>query len=777
MRSDPYPLLMARRRLITVEEAILLHLSEFKRYFGEDTVPLEMTQAGISLSIGVRRSHVSSSLDSAKEKGNVEEKLAHVKGESRRRKSYLLTDVGVAEAGKVRARVADSVVKASLPEGEGFEGTLGELLSSLNADLKLARASLLCLDGTVNLPVRTRTESDESVWTESIPHLEPFYGREGELAELKDGLGLASVLAVYGIPGIGKSTLVAEGIGRYGKDYRSFWFSISEWSSPRNTVGHLAGFLESLRFDRLGRYLEAHEVPDLADVSDILGEVKERIVLVFDDCHLAGRSLLLFLKMLASVSRKTDNIKLILLSRRKLDFMPGPEAGAGVVLRLGGLDKDSSIGMLKDRGFGNREAEAVAAKSGGHPLYLALVGGSGKGPVEGDITSLLAREIFDTMSDAEREVMFSLSVFRNDVRTDAVARDADQLKALESLERRHLAWSTDGWHMHNLLKDFFYERQSRDERLSRHESAAEYYNLYANDVPGQIEETYHLFQAGDSESALLLFGLSGNDWLKGGYVDEILHLSSFIPEVSETTAEMYEVMLLKARALEQTGEWVMAAQSFHKCIGLAEEAGDDERLSGALQHKGALLYREGRLDEALTIFRNALAGSISRPLEARLHNSMGVVHWRKGETARAKEAYETDLKISEETGDHNGLARALNNLGILDWQSGDSDAALEKYAKALDSAERMSDKKLVAILYSNIADAYKFKGNKLEARRFYERCLTLSEDLKFNWQTAEAYRGLADLVGDRDAYLNKALMIFERLGAKEDAKAVRSMMR
>jgi tetratricopeptide (TPR) repeat protein len=76
-----------------------------------------------------------------------------------------------------------------------------------------------------------------------------------------------------------------------------------------------------------------------------------------------------------------------------------------------------------------------------------------------------------------------------------------------------------------------------------------------------------------------------------------------------------------------------------------------------------------------------------------------------------------------------------------------------------------------------MGDVYRMMGNTPDARRYYERCLELAEDLKFNWQVAEAYRGLADVIPEKRAdYLSRALNIFERLGAAEDAKAVRNMM-
>ena len=79
---------MARKRLLTVEDAVLIHLLDYIKFSPEDSVPLELTQAGISRAIGIRRSHISISLDSALGKGLVDENLSRVRGEKRKRKCW-----------------------------------------------------------------------------------------------------------------------------------------------------------------------------------------------------------------------------------------------------------------------------------------------------------------------------------------------------------------------------------------------------------------------------------------------------------------------------------------------------------------------------------------------------------------------------------------------------------------------------------------------------------------------------------------------------------------
>lgn len=761
-----------------MEEAIVLHLLEYKRHFGEDTVPIGMTQAGISRAIGVRRSHVSSSLDNAKQRGTVEEVQAHVRGESRRRKCYYLSDTGITHARDLKEKVTGAEISAMLPDGADFVGTLKELTESVNG-LYLPKLALLTFDGVTNIPNLDEDDDTSLKGGTGLPEPERLFGREGELAEMREFFdGDRGLLLVKGIPGIGKTALTAFAARHFGTSSKIFWYSITEWSSPRNIARHLAAFLDPLGFPRLRRYLVAHEVPDLADLKDILLEVDFSVVAVFDDTQNSGSNTTMLLKMLASICEKSKNMKIILVGRKIPDMDLKQKLWAHIQeMEVRGLERKFCLELLNERGIPGPEAEAIVERSGGHPLYLTLVEKRNEAG-DDDISNLLAREIFNELSDAEKDVLFALSVFRKAVGSDAFITNEAGLGALDNLEKRSIVGSAGGWTMHNLLRDFFYSRQTRDDREARHENAAEYYNSYSTGINGRIEEAFHLFKSRDYESAILLLSSQGPDWLRHGYQDEILQLSSLLPERYESPEEFYEVQMLNASAMDQIGEWENAKGCYEACLDIASTLDDAERRARALRGLGAIHYRKGDFDKALETFKNALSDNLSPLMAAEIQSGIGVVHWRLGQPIEARTAYESDLKISEKEQDLHGLARALNNLGILDWQEERLDDALEKYARALESAERIPDKKLIAILYSNIADVYKSKGEKDEARRFYERCLELSEDLKFNWQMAEAYKGMAEIVDmDRDKYLNQSLQIFERLGAEEDAKSVRVMMR
>ncbi|MDO9537909.1 MAG: tetratricopeptide repeat protein [Thermoplasmata archaeon] len=767
---------MARKRLLTAEEAVLLHLLDYSRYSEGDAVPIDITQAGISSVIGVRRSHVSISLDAAKARETVEEHLSRVKGEKRKRKCYFLTAGGKDQAREIQERVGSSQVAGKLPDGSDFAGALSEMLKLLDG-ARLPRAALLVSEGIIKLPEISRTQVDTSA--NQIPKVENFVGRAEELSKLEDLFsGKIKLLALTGMPGIGKTSLMSFAAARF--QGKVFWYNITEWSSPRNISAHLADFLDRMEFSRLRRYLDAHEIPDLGDVRDILTSLPFHVILIFDDCHKSSGAMKQFTKMLASVCQDSPNLGIGLVSRQVpdvLDIRQMLDSSQSVNICLEPLDDESSVALLLGRGLAEPDAKIIAKRGAGHPLYLMLASDSGDKTGPENVEDMLAREIASTLSDAENEMLSQLSVFREAVTSDALVETQEDIELLEELENRSILSNLDGWLMHGLLKDYYYARQAPKDRESRHEKAAEFYNLYSPGLDGQVECLHHLFEARDFDSAVNGLISRGSNLLGHGYVDEVLRMCALIPANWQNPDDQFGIEFLKASAHDLTGNWSDASASYEKCLSIARELDDTERQAETLRRLGAIQYRKGNLQDAKSIFEQALGMVQSKDLQAELQGSLGVALWKLGDASAARKAHEIDLELSETGKNSRGISRALNNLGILDWQADDSTTALERYATALKYAEKIPDNRLIAILYSNMGDVHRTTGKSQEAKRYYERCLELAEDLKFNWQVAEAYRGLAQVMPEKRAdYLSRALAIFERLGADDDAKTVREMI-
>ncbi len=775
--------LMKRKRLATVEEAILVYLKGFTRYREEADVPLAITQMGISRDLGIRRSHISISLDSARQRGLIEERTLHIKGEARRRKSYFLTSQGMIKAQSLEVGFLEQEITARLKDGQIFKGTMEQLTGKVDSSISLARMITHTYEGEVKLD--ELSDSGESPARQlAIPHISLLLGREEEKEAIQQALDEGiSMISINGMAGIGKTAMLAHVLEA--STYKSdvLWMDIGEWSSVRNISGHIANYLDghpSSPSPRLKKYLKAHEILDMADIHDILLALDTRMILVFDDIHNSNLKILEFINMLATVSLASDHLGICLVGRSRpniVDTYLLNDSGRVLVLDLAGISEDSSIELLKSRGFSDNHAIAIAKRAAGHPLYLTLV--KNLEPSSSDnMEERLAREIFDQLSKEEKIMMGRLSVFREPVASEAIVQEDEDFAILDELLKQSLVINDGGWTTHGLLRNFFYERQAKKTRRASHETAAEYYSTRMS-VNDRVEETHHLIRADDLETAVYLLRTEGGGWLRQGYQDEILSILEEMHPSKIIDEDYYCLKFLAGMAHMQIGNWTRSLDLFTESLAMSRGLDDPENTARALKQLGVLQYRKGDLNEAHVLLFEALSlAGENDVLRSEIDNALGVIFWKQGQDERAMKAYNDDLAISRRTNNHEGIARALNNLGIIMTDRGKYDDALQYYAEGIELAERMKDHKLVCILYSNIADSYKLKGSLAEARRFYERCIELSEDLGFKWQIAESYRGLADIVPDkREHYLELALAMFERLGADEDAKCVRDMMK
>lgn len=121
---------------LTAKERILLHLFDFAKYADATEVPSELTPAGFADRVGVDRRHVAQSVRPLVREGLVRERTARVKGGTRRRKVYVLTDEGRRSALGIRDRVRPLVVRVRDASGLR-EATVAELLTESRGSLSI----------------------------------------------------------------------------------------------------------------------------------------------------------------------------------------------------------------------------------------------------------------------------------------------------------------------------------------------------------------------------------------------------------------------------------------------------------------------------------------------------------------------------------------------------------------------------------------------------------------------------------------------------------------
>ena len=125
-----------------------------------------------------------------------------------------------------------------------------------------------------------------------------------------------------------------------------------------------------------------------------------------------------------------------------------------------------------------------------------------------------------------------------------------------------------------------------------------------------------------------------------------------------------------------------------------------------------------RLDDAEACYRKALALD---PGLAAAHTNLGQIAYRRGDTARARVAFEAALAVDPDQ------PEARFNLANLILEAGDAELAVAELRRALQSAPDFAD------AHYNLAVALERLGGRAQARAHLERYLRLEGDAGTPW--------------------------------------------
>ena len=127
---------MAAQAKPGVQERILLHLLDYSDFKDSIEVPFALSQMGIANAVAIARSNVPRAIAGLKEQGILVERQAHVKGVSRKRKAYFLTDSGVLLASETWEQLSEFPVTCVLDEQPAVSTTLGSAKSVLPFEMR-----------------------------------------------------------------------------------------------------------------------------------------------------------------------------------------------------------------------------------------------------------------------------------------------------------------------------------------------------------------------------------------------------------------------------------------------------------------------------------------------------------------------------------------------------------------------------------------------------------------------------------------------------------------
>jgi tetratricopeptide (TPR) repeat protein len=646
------------------------------------------------------------------------------------------------------------------------------------------------------------------------------------LAPRPEGAG-AVVMAVAGLPGVGKTELVLQAADRVYRE--EGWFpggvlfvdmqgyrSLESGDLPVHRV--LRSFLAALGVS------SDHLPDDVQDLARIYRSAltayadRDRRVLVVVDNAAAAEQVLPLLP-------GDPRVPLLVTSRHTLSDL------TNVTLHdLDPLDTDASVDLLRAqlrrmRGRGDRrvdaEPEAAARIAGlcGHlPLALDIVAtvladtpNRSLAAFEGelrdtaDLLSELAREergvraAFDLSyallpADQARAFRLLWLAVYDSISTEAAARSLDTTEAearrlLRALARSSLLRNTgpdgDRWSMHDLLADYAEERRLAHSAPENDRQAlarlVEHYLTITTQAYSQLLPTRDPALPGvvapaprsadDLREADCRFdgpeaALAWLDEERDNLVTTV-HLGGYV-KIAELSVSLAVMLSRYFDLRSDRASWLLVAES---AVETADEADDHRLLAEALDAYGNALHAAGRSEEAVSVLFHAADYHHQLQNPAGESHALSMAAGALQELHRHEEAVETHaaaraaFRRSGATGDD---PRILRRYGSTLRAMGRFDDALATHDTALAAQRAAGDREGEAVTLNNLANALADAGLHVEAEAAYGQAIALLRETGNGRGEANTLSGLGTLL-QKQRRTQKALEAFEQ--AREAARA------
>jgi tetratricopeptide (TPR) repeat protein len=751
----------SRKSLLTVRERVILHLLAQHKFCQDADAPKVVTQDGIASAIEVGRNNVAKIMTTMSDEGLVDIQSKHVKGLPSVRLVYFLAPKGFEEGKKLKASIESTMVEVIDLNGETHPdevGRLGVYLPNRYSLLELAMGITRGVFDTASFHEGKVKEERRFVdYSDKKPAIRTFYGREQELEKLYGLIGSRTIKAVmiYGIPGIGKTTLLA----KFTQDIRDrinvFWFKVHEWVDYKGVLKPLSEFLSQIGKKNLEYYLTQTDIPVLGEVCHIIETDMKgtNSLLIFDDIHKSDKGVKELLGAILTSIESITGTWMIGSAREMQSFYDRGAVFRGFVveMQLDGLDRDSSFRMMRTRSLPEVDLESLFSITNGHPLFLELIEDP-KLALGKNIRMFIEQEVFSRLDVSERRIMGIAAIFRYPVMIDAFFSMEEEIQnesrgvvaelepsdytisyeTVDSLISKSILHESVGRMigMHDLMREFVYSRLTPRQRNIYHKAAARFY-LQDKSAPSSVEALYHCLMAKEYLIAIDIAAGNGRNVINRGYAVQfsplLKTLLSSAPRIEQR--DRMEILSLQGEIMEVQGEWDAAISRFSEIIGMASSTTDVRLLAEMNRRIGAINLRRSRLDDSAKYLDTALdlaQKANEKQTLAEVFYDLGGVWERRGKWEEAYTNFSRSMELSKLIGDEASLGKSMYGLAqTLDGQHRFDESIITK-KEVLRILERSGDITMISKVSTSLGNDLRQISKFEEANEYQETAVKLA---------------------------------------------------
>lgn len=605
-----------------------------------------------------------------------------------------------------------------------------------------------------------------------------FVDRTKELEELRASLGQCRLLTITGPGGIGKTRLAvqlaAEVVERY---------------------PHGVWFVDLTPVQRTE--FVAQTIAMAVNVQELPSEPIEKTLVAY----FGGKTALLLIdnseQVLAGVARlarlilsQCPSVTILTTSREPLHlagesiYRLGPPMDGGTRLFF-----ERARSAAPSQNFGEADLPEIASlckKLEGIPLAIELACArlssmplkqlarrltsgltlSSKDPTENLRHRTLRETIawsYKLLSADEKSALKTLAVFRGGCSAEAMREVADQVADVEdaagslvdkSLMQLDDAGEGERYRLLDVVREYAYEQLGSADAESIARKHAAYYSklstaIYAavdNDLPN-IRVALEWTIEHDTAGAAKLIRALAPYWRTRGLLTEARSWTSrTLAAIAPDREERASLLCLAASFASLQDELMEALRLSNEALDLYRALGDGDGIAHALFRSAEAVHRQGHLDRAEALYREALAG-FSKFNDARGEmlclGNLGMLARQRGDLHQASELLEDARHRASDLGEQRIGGEFVIAMGWVQLGLNDLAQSRSLFQRAFAQKNDAKDRYGVCAARHGLATVALKEGNLAEALDEFMGTLDAATELQVKDYVARAFHGLA----------------------------------
>lgn len=622
--------------------------------------------------------------------------------------------------------------RKTFPDDDALENLVRSILMQVDMGPEWVKELATCAGyiGTTGLLRELYPSTAEEKPERALPprHLN-FIGRVEETAYFSEHLKQESIAVITGMTGVGKSALAAHLAQEWGKSKQVFWHQCYEYDGIE-IIERLASFL-AYHGQRdvwgLIHKSEQNNTP-LPDNKKLFYKLAREIrksanLLCFDDFHKIENEpdIQYFVRQLLD-GLSANNYALIFVGQREFNLFRRYN-----FKQLQGLKMSDAHELFNDLNLPEHLEKELYRRTDGNAELLTLVRGwlSPKNQLENllqdlthteEISGFVLERIHRNLTSLQKQVMQGISIFMGYASTrnaiEYVLEDQNVFEELLYLKQCYFLNEDTGargrvYSSHNIVRTFYYDSLSEHEQIRMHRRAAAYYHEREQNI---VLAAFHLEKA--SAYADLIQLIANNIWalINQGHGEKIPLLFERVAAKSNLDFNNPSILFwwakVKGSVYQIQGKYQEAVQVFEDAL---KNELSTEYEADLMKQLGATYERSGEFEEALARHLQQLdlwqkMGRINEHMTACY--AVGWSYLNLGKTDEAETYIKMCLDLAEEHKDEHHIGLACLAQGILDYKHERLPEAKENFTKSRDIFHQRGDLLRESQLINNLALIY-----------------------------------------------------------------------